>query len=174
VGLLALTGCANRLTVDVAKDHDLAAYRTWAWQPPDPTGAAGDPELGAQLKKLLAQGLVERGYSQVAADQSPDLFVAFHISVTVQQQLRSRAHARETLDTSWGRGGQSYVLDRPSWLELVPYERATLTVGVRDASDREIIWFAEKRREVQGEFAPHLEDTLAEVLSRFPPRVTGS
>lgn len=183
---LACGGCANRLSVETADNLDFAGYRTWAWLPQelslppessrsfDPSEATVDPELGVKLEKLLAQGLVERGYSQVEADQSPDIFVAFHISVTVKQQLRSRAHARETLHAFGGRGGNTYLFDRVSFVELVPYEDAHLTVRFRDPRDREVVWFAEQRREVQGEFEPHLEETLAELLAHVPPRPAGS
>jgi hypothetical protein len=59
-------------------------------------------------------------------------------------------------------------------IELVPYEDAYLTVRFRDPRDREVVWFAEQRREVQGEFEPHLEETLAELLAHVPPRPAGS
>jgi hypothetical protein len=171
---LALSACANRLSVGSNDQRELTSYRSWAWLEA-PARAVPDPrpELSAQVGSLLAEGLAERGYAQVAADESPELLVTFQLSVTAKDQLRTTAHARETLDTSWGRGGQSFVLDRPSTVSHVPYEDARLTIEIRDASDDVIVWRAETRREVRGEFQPHIRETLAELFEHVPARAAG-
>ncbi|MBW2361168.1 MAG: DUF4136 domain-containing protein [Deltaproteobacteria bacterium] len=170
-----MTRFARLISIEAAENHDFSSYRTWAWLPRASPDATGDPALAPRTEELLARGLVERGYVQVDASELPDFFVTFHVSVNASQQLRTQAHARETLDSTWGRGGQSYNLDRPSTIEHVAYEDVHLTVGIRDALAREIVWSAEHRREVRGEFAPHLEETLAELLEQVPPRrLTGS
>ena len=171
---LALSACANRLSVGADDERDLTNYRSWAWleaparPEPDPR-----PDLTAEVGGLLAEGLAERGYAQVAPDESPDLLVTFQLFITPKDQLRTTAHAQETLDTSWGRGGQSFVLDRPSTVSRVPYEDARLTVEFRDADDQVIVWRAEQRREVRGEFQPHLAETLAELFEHVPARAAG-
>ena len=170
---LALSACANRLSVGSNDQRDLANYRSWAWLEAPARAEDPRPDLTAEVGALLAEGLAVRGYAQVAADEAPDLLVTFQVSVTPKDQLRTTAHARETLDTSWGRGGQSFVLDRPSTVSHVPYEDARLTVEIRDASDDVIVWRAHKRREVRGEFQPYVVETLEELFEHVPARGAG-
>lgn len=175
IAALALTGasgCANRLSVDATEHRDLASYDTWAWLPHESTGAADErPGLELEAAALFAQGFSDRGYSESAVGASPDLLVTVRLSVTAKEQLRTVPHARETLDSSDGRGGTTYVLDRPSSISVVPYEAVRLTVEIRDARDQVVIWRAIKRREVRGRFQPYLQETLGEVFEHVPSHV---
>jgi hypothetical protein len=177
--LLILSACQTaRLERDFDPQRDFAAYRSWSWQEPAVQYKPNDPRINSDLtsKRIRAAvtgQLEQRGLRMAATNTPGDLKVQAWIIVDNRQQQVSTA-----MGGSWGNpwaggfwGGPGYVETR-----TVDYQVSTLQIDLYDGKDGKLVWRGSAEQVLRSrppspsEREASIRDTVAKVLSQYPPR----
>lgn len=164
--LIALGGCAStRVGSFVARDLDLASYRTFAWGPAEAL-SIGDPRLDnnelfdRQVREQVQRALTSRGIVPVNPPFSPDILVHYHASVSQDIDLREVDLPRDYCEEADCR---PYV-----------YDAGTLFVDLVDGRTERLIWRGWASGNVEGAIADqdrleaYVDRTVARVFGMFP------
>lgn len=121
-----LTGCATtEVRSYLARGADLHSYRTYNWQPIEPT-STGDPRLDnnqffeTRVQAAVDEQLASRGFEKTAA---PHFLVHYHASVTQEMQISPGEH------------GVACEECRPE-----VYDEGTLLIDIVDARTGLLAW----------------------------------
>jgi hypothetical protein len=165
-----IVACATS-PVDVAFDRreDFSRFRTWDWI----DGAAlvvhapfqDTPVIEARLAARIERELRARGLER--APGRAELRVAVLLVAQRSYQAFRRATAVQTLNSFHHSGSyevQSEVTERR------PIDRFRLAVYITGSGQERLIWQAELDERYLDGFARHLDDAVANLLERFPPR----
>jgi hypothetical protein len=135
LSVLALTGCAARMTVSshVEPGLDWSRYRTFDWGPADalPTGdvrLVENPRFNDHM-----QGTVEKGLQAVGlvltSTESPDLLIHYHANITRRIDVNHvydvgtllidlvDAHSDRLVWRGWAKGSIDGIVDDQKWME---------------------------------------------------------
>jgi hypothetical protein len=162
------TACATMGTGSYAQPGvDLNAYRTYDWAAADalPTG---DPRLDRnaifidQFEGAVEKGLALRGLQRVSAEETPDLLVHYHATVTQRVFVNEdppRVDACRFDDC------------RP---RVEAYEAGTLVIDIVDARTKRLVWRGWAEDDLAGalanqeRFEQFIDDAVAGMLQRLP------
>lgn len=178
--LLAMVGCAPRVTVNSSDSADFSKYKTFAWMDSD-VKAGQNPLFYNQLateqvENTMAKVLSEKGLRPVS--RRPDLLVGYHFFV----EDKTRTVATPTSPfygpyLGWGRwgyrgwgpgywgwGGQQYVQQE--------YQAGTLVVDMVDARTRKLVWRGSVQNAVgdPARIAAQLTREAERIVEKFPER----
>lgn len=175
--LLLLAACQSvQLQRDFDPNRDFAAYRSWSWQEPAVQYRPNDPRIKSDLtnqriREAIGEQLDQRGLRPTQAGGKADLHVQAWLIVDNRQQQVMTNYG------GWGGpwygnwGGPGYTESR-----TLDYQVGTLQIDLYDAGDGKLIWrgSAEQAlpRQPRGpqERAIAIRETVAKVLSQYPPR----
>jgi uncharacterized protein DUF4136 len=169
-GILA-AGCMSPAPIQVAWDkrEDLTRFHTWDWIDGDAVfvrAPFGDEAgLKAQLSALLESSLRERGLER--APGSSELRVAALMVGTRTVQVFRRARAVQTLNSFHDIGGYEVQADD---MEQSLVDRCRVAIYLTGPHQERMIWQAVSEQRHSDGCARHLEDAVADLLDRFPPR----
>ncbi|MGH7336942.1 MAG: DUF4136 domain-containing protein [Myxococcota bacterium] len=166
-----LAGCVAPIPVRVTWDEreDLSRFRTWDWIEGDAVFVRGpfgdDTEVARQLSALVERSLRERGLEH--APGSSDLRVAALMVGTRTFHAFRRARAMQTLYSHHSVGGYEVQAD-----ELVqrPVDRCRVAIYLTGPRQERMIWQAVSEQRHSDGCARHLDDAVADLLDRLPPR----
>ena len=176
--LLLLAACQSpQLNRDFDPNRDFAAYRSWSWHSPAVQYRPDDPRVRSdlteqRLRDAVAEQLDQRGLRPAAADSKGDLEVAVWMIVDNRQQQISTGYGGGW-NGGWGGfwGGPNYVETR-----TLDYQVATVQIDLHDSRDGKLVWrgSAEQvlRNQAGGpnERSAQVRETVAQILSQYPPR----
>jgi hypothetical protein len=177
--LLFLSACQTaQLERDFDPSRDFAAYRSWSWQEPGVQYKPDDPRInsdltGQRIRAAVSEQLDQRGLRAAAANTPGDLKVqAWLIVDTRQQQVSTQVGG--AWGEPWGGGfwgGPSYVTTQTQ-----DYQVRTLQIDLLDGKDGKLVWrgsaeqLQRNRQPSPSEREASIRNTVAEVLSQYPPR----
>jgi hypothetical protein len=161
--LASLLGCASSLKVDAGWDEnvDFAKYKTWAWKP---DGSIADPVWAKRFQDVLSDQLAQDGLTQVALDQSPDLWAAVHARLSAEQ--RTMAY-----NSAWGYGYGAWAP-----IETFTYEvpAGSFVVDLVDVKLKRVVWRGKASdtispNKTNEEREQKLVSILAQMFDGYPP-----
>jgi hypothetical protein len=161
---LLVTGSvwAGAVEVDFNPKADFARYRTWAWIPDRDKGHHGvlmDATMQARVEQALGIRLREAGLRAAAADEKPDLLVAY------------RGDIGQGKSGSSNLGGLS-SWDNPAYMTINFTEQtATLMVDLVDAGTNALAWRLYIDQTVKGptDSPDKLSKALDKGFAKYPP-----
>jgi len=145
VVLMGTAAMAQKVTYDVDRSANFAAFRTYAWVPGT---NLSDPLNHKRVIEAVSAQLAARRLTGVDAGEGPDLLVAYHATFDRSLQISGFA-------TGWGPyrfGGGSATARTEQILN------GTLVIDVIDARTRTIIWRGTASKEVDTDAKPETRD----------------
>ena len=139
--MMMLAACAPRVYVERDNTANLSGLRTFAWVSP-PIGPVSNPILDSQIledrvRRAVVADLTARGFTQVAADQSPDFTVTYH---TVSKQVLESSGASFAI----GFGGYyPYGFSNvfvPVGTNVQSRDQGTLMLDIIDGRSKRLVW----------------------------------
>jgi hypothetical protein len=166
VSLCLGLACATRPQISVSPDEDFGRYRTWDWLPaarrveaPGLYGAGLQRDLG----RLVARELRRRGFERSRGGGD----------LRIGAVLRVRREVTTVLET--GAVQQLASLHNTPNFQVqaaaereVTRERSVLLVVAVDPRSGRIVWQGTLEGSFRGKLPPHLERTVADLLTHFP------
>jgi hypothetical protein len=160
--LIAGSARAGAVEVDFNPKAEFARYRTWAWIPDRDKGHHGvlmDETMRARVEQALGIRLREAGLRAAAADETPDLLVAY------------RGDMGQGKSGSTNLGGLS-SWDNPAYMTIKFTEQtATLMVDLVDAKTNSLAWRLYLDQTIKGPSDPpdKLSKALDKGFAKYPP-----
>ncbi|MBU6421512.1 MAG: DUF4136 domain-containing protein [Gammaproteobacteria bacterium] len=141
VSVLALAACAPRVYVERDNTANLSGLHTFAWVSP-PIGPVANPILDSQIleervQRAVVADLTARGFTQVAANQSPDFTVTYH-TVSKQKLESSGASFAIGFGGYYPYGFGNVVV--PVGSNVQSREEGTLMLDIIDARSKRLVW----------------------------------
>lgn len=175
---LLLSGCSSiSLERDFDPNRDFAAYRSWSWMDSKLAYQPNDPRIKSditeqRISQAVAEQLDQRGLRQ-ATSGSGDL--------KVQSVLIVDERNDQVTTTQFGGGWGGYwggYWGGPAFSETrnVTYKVATLQIDLYDAKDGKLVWRGSGEQIMRSmppspaEREAAIRETVAQVLSQYPPR----
>jgi hypothetical protein len=160
--------CATSLEVSRDEREDFSRHRTWDWLPGAARTIDAPPPyrvgLDRDLARLVERALGRRGFVRVR--HGADLRIGALLNV--------RRRVVKVLETG--------AIQQLSSLHEAPSYQVQATVERREVRERcrlvifavaahrgEIVWKGALEERFRGQFGPHLERTVANLVERFPP-----
>lgn len=139
--LVALAACAPRVYVEQDHSVKLTGLRTFTWVSP-PVGPVSNPILDSQIleervKRAVVADLTARGFTQVAADQSPDFTVTYH-TVSKQKLESSGASFAIGFGGYYPYGFGNVVV--PVGNNVQSRDQGTLMLDIIDGRSKRLVW----------------------------------
>lgn len=177
--LLLLSACqTTQLERDFDLNRDFAAYRSWSWQEPAVQYKPDDPRLnsdltGQRIRSAVSEQLEQRGLRAAAANTPGDLKVQVWMIVDNRQQQISTQ-----VGGGWGNQWGGGFWGGPSYIETrnLDYQVGTLQIDLLDGKDGKLVWRGSAEQVLRNpqpspsEREASIRDTVAKVLSQYPPR----
>ena len=150
---------------------DFSAYRTYEWVPAD-TLPTGDPRLDNNaifrdhFEGAIEQALAARGLELAAPDETPDLLVHYHASVT----------RRFVAAVATDRSPREHAPFEPG-MRLDEYELGTFVVDLVDGRTRRLVWRGWAEDSIEGWLAEQdvmarrIDVAVTGMMKRLPPLV---
>jgi hypothetical protein len=140
--------CAQTVKVNFRSGAPFSTYKTFAWKDPAKPGL---PFYGDWVKADVIAELQSKGLTPVAAGQTPDVIVTYHI--TGQQMMDATSNTDyDGFDMGpgpWG-GGWGWYGGWGGWGDVSgdattftsehPREMVILTVDMADAKQKKLVW----------------------------------
>jgi uncharacterized protein DUF4136 len=141
VSTLAWSAQAQKPQIQWNSKYAFDAVKTFAWQDtPDTSLENQNPFMHSLIKNTIEAELATSGLTEVEAN--PDVWVNYHASTTVDQQLRTDSYGYSI--GGYGMAGWGYygMAAGPvsSTTRVVEYTRGTLVVDIWDAATKELVW----------------------------------
>jgi hypothetical protein len=176
--LLLLAACQTvNLDRDFDPDRDFASYRTWSWSSPRLQYQPDDPRLKSDLTdqrvaEAVAEQLDQRGLRPAAQNATSDLKVRAWLIVDERERQVTTGYT-----PMWGGYWHNYWA-MPAYAETrtVQYKVGTLQVDLLDSRDGKLVWRGSAEQIMRTDPpSPHeraqaIRETVAKVLSQYPPR----
>lgn len=139
--VVALAACAPRVYVEQDNTASFSGLRTFAWVSP-PIGPVNNPILDSQIlegrvQRAVVADLSARGFTQVAANQSPDFTVTYH--TVSKQKLESSGASFAIGFGSYYPYGFSNVFV-PVGNNVQSRDQGTLMLDIIDGRSKRLIW----------------------------------
>ena len=139
--VMALAACAPRVYVEQDNSVKLNGLRTFAWVSP-PIGPVSNPILDSQIleervQRAVVADLTARGFTQVAADQSPDFTVTYH-TVSKEKLESSGASFAIGFGGYYPYGFGNVVV--PVGPNVQSRDQGTLMLDVIDGRSKRLVW----------------------------------
>jgi len=167
--VVAGSGCATQVQVNLDRREDFSHYRTWDWMHPgaEPAAARSGIDRGLELlvRGSIVRGLLDRGYARTTVGR-PDFLVAYDLTLARELVRRLETPAMQTLSSPHREGGFEVTASR---LVIERYETGTFVLAVSDGGNLRSVWHATAIRRVRDSFLPRVEEVVSEVFERFPP-----
>jgi hypothetical protein len=166
-----LVGCATPNPIQVSWDgrEDLSRFRTWDWIDGDAVHVRApfgdEAAVQAQFTALLVSALRDRGLERVPG--GGELRVAGLMVGMRTYQVFRRARAMQTLHSYHDIGGYEVQADD---LERRAVDRCRVAIYLTGPRQERMIWQAVSEQRHSDGCARHLDDAVAELLDRLPPR----
>lgn len=178
--LVAISGCAPRVTVDSNNRVNFNKYKTYAWMDSD-VKAGQNPlyynQLATQnVESTMGKVLADKGLQEVTA--RPDLLIGYHFFVEDKTRTVSTPNnAFYGPYLGWGRwgyggwgpgywgwGGQQYTQEQ--------YQAGTLVVDMVDARTRKLVWRGSVQNAVgdPARITAQLTKEAERIVEKFPER----
>lgn len=158
------SGCATSMQVHLDRETDFSQYRTWGWQPREPSPRPARPSaLDVQLARQIQRALLDRGLHYV--DEDPDLLVSVRLVITPEQVTEHTTPAVQSLSSLHNSGSFEIQVTETA---VRDYERGRLAIEVIDARQHREIWRGEIESRYQEAFRSHLDEVVARLVGRFP------
>jgi len=179
--LAALLGLAACQSIQVDSDYDphrdFAALQTWDWQEPAVQYRPNDPRLTSGLTEqrvmaAVAQQLEQRGLRQSAPGAPADFRVQTFLIVDIRNEQTATYYGSGLMSDRWGGLWAS-----PGYTEVRTrnYQVGTLQLDFLDR-DGKLVWRGSGAQLVPRnpgspqERAAAIQETVAKILSHYPPR----
>jgi hypothetical protein len=164
--LLAAGVHAQRTSYDFDRTADFSKFKTYAWLSGTP---AAEPFLDKRIVAAIDGQLAAKGLTP-SADR-PDLFVRYHLAVSVQKSISGTASG---IGPGFGwHGGLGTFDARVNELPV-----GALVIDLADAAKRELVWRGVGVKEIDIDANPDKRDAaigkaVAKILTNFPPKARG-
>ncbi|MCG4452151.1 DUF4136 domain-containing protein [Pseudomonas sp. MMS21-TM103] len=176
--LLLLGACqTTQLNRDFDPNRDFAAYRSWNWQAPAVQYKPDDPRLKSDLteqriRSAVAEQLDQRGLRAAPSGSTGDLGVQVWLIVDQRQDQVTTQYGG-----AWGSPWAGGFWGGPGYSETrtVDYQVGTLQIDLYDSKDGKLVWRGSARQILRdnqpnpGERSAAIRETVAKVLSQYPP-----
>lgn len=176
--LLLLGACQSvQIDRDYDASRDFAAYRSWAWQAPVVQYRPDDPRIKSDLteqriREAIGTQLDQRGLRPAAAGSAADLKVQAWLIVDERREEVSTNYGGYW-GGYWGNywGGPAINQTR-----TIDYKVGTIQIDLLDGKDGKLVWRGSAEQIMRqnppgpNERAQAINDTVAKVLSQYPPR----
>ena len=176
--LLGPSGCTTAARVGVTNDFDHAvnfrAFKTWAWYPQQPKDAEGGPAKGYEsfldkrMRAAVSAEMAAKGLTEVAANATPDIYVAYSARVEDKQQV-SPGYGGMGYPYGYGYGGYGGYR---GYSPVTQYKAGTVVIDIVDAHRKELAWRGTGQAQVNqntiGEAETHR--IVNGILSTYPPQ----
>lgn len=178
LGALALLTACQTVQVerDFDPDRDFSSYRQWSWRAPAVRFQPDDPRVQSDLtaqriRDAVAAQLDQRGLRPAPAGQDGDVQVQAWLMVDQREQEMVTHYGG--MWGPWGGywGGPAFTERRS-----VDYQVGTLQVDFYDTQDGRLVWRGSASQVLPAtprdprERAAAMRETVAKVLSQYPPR----
>jgi hypothetical protein len=146
---------AQKVNVDSDSSANFGQYRTYAWTAGTP---AANPLAEERIHAAVEQQLAGKGF---APAESPDVFVATHLTTREQKELVAN-----------GFGG-GFAFGGYATAQVETYVQGTLVVDLYDAHTKQLVWrgtgtgTASDKPEKNTE---KMNKALAKMFEQYPPR----
>ena len=154
----ALSGLAQKVTVEFDEAIDFSKYRTFAIR--EGQLNSRNPALNSELVKKrieadIERDLTERGLTRVTGKS--DLNVRYHFGSARRAEI-------ETYPAGWRGFGTRVV--------RVPYTEGTLVIDLRDPSTRSLVWrgIASEEKSDATKIEGRLDAMVKKSLEKYPPK----
>jgi hypothetical protein len=169
--VLALAACAPRVYVESDSTANFSGLRTFAWVSP-PIGPVSNPILDSQIledrvRRAVVADLTARGFTQVAANQSPDFTITYH--TVSKQKLESSGASFAIGFGSFYPYGFSNVLV-PVDTNVQSRDQGTLMLDIIDGRSKRLVWRGWTKDWISQEnySAQAVAQDVNKILAKFP------
>ncbi len=167
IGLVTVIGCTPALVVhqDFDPTANFGQHRTYHWYTTEVAGLEHQLDnrerIGRSVKLAVESALLQRGMSPTT--ESPDVLVAYYVSVGGQQGLDSDNAS------SIGYGFTGI----PNFKDTNAYSAGTLVIDLVQANSNELIWRGWAEAEINPDSLVEADITRAVnyILAQYPPGV---
>lgn len=158
------SGCATWMQVDLDQETDFSQYRSWGWQPREPSPRRARPSaLDIQVARQIQSALLDRGLYYV--DEDPDLLVFVRLVITPEQATEHTTPAVQRLSSL--HDSASFEIQVTETV-VHYYERGRLAIEVTDARQQREVWRGKIEGRYREAFRPHLNEVIVRLVGRFP------
>ncbi|MGE5568109.1 MAG: DUF4136 domain-containing protein [Rhodospirillales bacterium] len=159
---LCLSGAASaqKVTYNYDRGADFSRYRTYRWVQV-PGTQAPNQLLDQQIRRVVDEELAQKGLVQ--SDASPDLLIAYQVSVRPQQEIQTWGDA---YPWGWGPGMTQTTVST--------VEVGTLVLDMYDPALRQLVWRGSATKTIDPSSDPdknyrNLQKTVDKLLKHYPP-----
>lgn len=177
-GLALLLGAASCTTahVGVSNDFDHAvnfrAYKTWAWYPRQTGDTQGGPAKGYEsfvdqrIRAAVSADLGNKGLTEAAQGQAPDVFVAYTARVENKQEVSPYYGGYPYGGYGYGYGGFGR-----GYGGVTQYKAGTVIIDIVDARRKELAWRGTGMAQLNQNNITQEEATriVTGILETYPP-----
>lgn len=179
MGLALTLGVSSCTTANVASTSDFdhavnfRAYKTWAWYPKQANDTEGGPARGYEsftdqrIRDAVTKDLGTKGLTEVAGNQSPDVYVAYSVRVENKQQVASPyGYGYPYYGYGYGFGGYPYGGGYG-----YNYKAGTVIIDIVDAKRKELAWRGTGQAQLNNNTITEEETyrIVNSVLGNYPP-----
>jgi hypothetical protein len=175
-----LVACATQPEIrsQVARQANLASYRTYAFMPKPGTDKDGYKTLTTQsLERSVSREMLARGYMPAGGGQ-PDLLINF--SVKTRDKVESDYSPAVGFGYGWGRGrfgyGYGYGLDAYE-NSIQTVTEGSLMIDIVDRARNEVVWsgtaVGRLTKKVLDNPEPAIDRSVTDIFARYPIKAAG-
>jgi hypothetical protein len=171
---------AQTVKVNWQMGAPFASYKTYAWQDPKNPGL---PLYGQWVKPDVIAQLNAKGLSAVAAVQTPDLMVTYHIQGQESMNQTSTTDGFDVGPGPWGGGWGWYggwggwgvwPEESTTFTSEHPREMVILTVDLADAQHKKLVWrgqaTVENASNSEKGDAKQTQQCVQKLFKSYPPK----
>jgi hypothetical protein len=147
-----------------------AGWSTYTWsesiEPEDPDPRTDNSLLRGRIEHSVDAGLEQRGYTRVAADDSPDFRIRYYVLFDRRLQV-------EVVDQHYG-WSRRYMHQVASHTYISDWDESDLIIDFLDPNSERLYWRGSGVSDVFDEGDPEEREALVEqvveaILEHFPP-----
>ncbi|MEJ6535213.1 MULTISPECIES: DUF4136 domain-containing protein [Pseudoalteromonas] len=168
--VLLLAACAKTPSLDYDKSADFSNYKTFSWVPnasltENVVNYQISPLTEKRVREAVNAQLEKNGMKLVDMAQA-DVLLNYHASVDTKINVQTMNMGYNY----WGVGHNTYTVTNE-------YDVGTLILDVVDKSSNQLVWRGAKEGRLKKKQSPQertdaIVDTVADILSSFPPQKT--
>jgi len=180
MGLALTLGATSCTTANVASTSDFdhavnfRAYKTWAWYPKQANDTEGGPARGYEsftdqrIRDAVTKDLGTKGLTEVASNESPDVYVAYSVRVENQQRAAGGSPFGYGYPYGYGYGGYGYGYP---YSGSYNYKAGTVIIDIVDAKRKELAWRGTGQAQLDKNTITEEETyrIVNSVLGNYPP-----
>jgi hypothetical protein len=178
--LLSAAALAQQAPRDILRGHDLSRLKTFGFETVTPDSRLRDetttydsPIMDERTTAAIAAQLERRGLRR--NDKDPDVWIVAHRTFRTERTFYPFPDPWFANGWGWPYGGSRYVFDQailgPVYQRRII--RGRLTIDVRDATDRALLWRGVGDRRAHRTSTPsrrerRVDEEVADVFDNFP------